>query len=339
MENQRSSSRRLARTSLTRVKCGSGPPASATPEPVHGRGEQGEHHPAAQPEQQHRRAASTAYCPTAGSAPRPAGWPSRGSPRSPPGPRHQQLGAPAGAQGAGVPWRRRARTRTTARTRPAPRAARRPRPRPRSRRRRRLAPPGPGSSGPGPPRSGTWPLVIQCRPTASARISGMITKPPPNDSGPTLNATQATETSTPPPATAAAACGHLRGRRRDPAGLPGFPDGPALRGRPVRGRVPRPARWPVRWPRGRSRQDQPRADGRGRGAAGQQVGHPGGPGGPRRSCARASSWGRPGTSRPGPRPRLPRHPPPGSGALHPQRRSPGQEQRGQREDADQARGR
>ena len=50
-----------------------------------------------------------------------------------------------------------------------------------------------------------WPLVIHCRPTASARISGMITKPPPNDSAPTLNATQATETSTPPPATAAAA--------------------------------------------------------------------------------------------------------------------------------------
>jgi hypothetical protein len=41
-------------------------------------------------------------------------------------------------------------------------------------------------------------LVIQCRPTASACISGMITNPPPNDSAPTLNATHATEARIPP---------------------------------------------------------------------------------------------------------------------------------------------
>src|SRR6202021_430848 len=40
------------------------------------------------------------------------------------------------------------------------------------------------------------------RPTASACMSGMMTKPPPNDSAPTLNATHATEARTPPLSTA-----------------------------------------------------------------------------------------------------------------------------------------
>jgi len=64
-----------------------------------------------------------------------------------------------------------------------------------------------------------WALVIQCRPTASACISGMITNPPPNDSAPTLNATQATEARIPPPSVAgnsgampAAAAGQRRAR-------------------------------------------------------------------------------------------------------------------------------
>ena len=62
---------------------------------------------------------------------------------------------------------------------------------------------------------------------------------------------------------------------------------------------------------------------------------PSGTGGRCLSCARASSWVRPGTSRPGPRPRPPRRPP-RPGPLHPQRRRAFQEQRGQREDADEA---
>ena len=41
-------------------------------------------------------------------------------------------------------------------------------------------------------------MVIHPRPTASARISGMMTNPPPNDSAPTLNATHATPARTPP---------------------------------------------------------------------------------------------------------------------------------------------
>src|SRR5215472_12759310 len=60
----------------------------------------------------------------------------------------------------------------------------------------------------------TWPsatalrncaLVIQCRPTASACMSGMMTKPPPNDSAPTLNATHAIAPKTAAPTVAPAA--------------------------------------------------------------------------------------------------------------------------------------
>src|SRR6185503_10158488 len=63
--------------------------------------------------------------------------------------------------------------------------------------------------------------LAQRRPTASARISGMITKPPPNDSAPTLNATQATPASTPPPAAAAPSAGSITTPLTFPAAAPG----------------------------------------------------------------------------------------------------------------------
>ena len=147
----------------------------------------------------------------------------------------------------------------------------------------------------------------------------MITNPPPNDSAPTLNATQAT-----PPAR------RPRGLDRQRAAAPGgsrAPAGPAGLGRAVSSSSIRPQ--PSRT------SDQERADQRRRHAARQQVAGPpdpapGGPG-PARQAGRdqPDGGGRappPGTAAPGA----------GRGAPDPQRRAGGQEQRRQGQDDDQA---